>query len=51
MAKSTVSVQTVARTRPWYQPQSTLPQKAPNQPSANKNSVIINVPRGGGGNS
>lgn len=52
MAKSTVSIPIPPLTRPrnWPNPQMTLPQPAPNQPSANKNSNIINVPRGGGGN-
>ncbi len=53
MAKSTVSVPIPPLTRPrlWPNPQMTQPQPPPNQPSTNKNSVVINVPRGGGGSS
>jgi hypothetical protein len=53
MPKSTVTTPTPPLTRPrnWPNPQVTLPQKPPNQPSVNKTPPVFPVPRGGGGNS
>ena len=52
MAKNSVTTPIPPRSSPrfWPDPQRTLPQPPPNQPSVNKSLPILPRPPGGGGN-